>query len=95
MEMFTIVNIIHKLKLKQMNIKNQRKGVENKKQIILDTIEDLCSYFVLYDRQEDGNLSVEELNYAVDNKIITVDEMVKHFHDCLLSTFIKCDNRKE
>ena len=61
--------------------------MKNKRQIILDTIEDLCSNFVFYDRKEDEDLSVDELNYTVDNKIITVDEMVEHFKDCLLNTF--------
>ncbi len=61
--------------------------MEDKRQIILDTIEDLCSNFVFYDRKEDEDLSVEELNYAVDNEVITVEEIVEHFKDCLLNTF--------
>lgn len=59
------------------------------KQLILDAIEDLCSNFVFYDRKEDEDLSVDKLNDAVDNKIITVDEMVEHFKDCLLNTFVE------
>ena len=59
------------------------------KELILDAIEDLYSNFVFYDRIEDEDLSVEELNYAVDNEVITVEEIVEHFENCLLNTFEK------
>lgn len=61
--------------------------MEYVKQLILDAIEDLCSNFVFYDRKEDEDLSVKKLNKAVEDRIITVDEMVAHFEDCLLNTF--------
>ena len=57
------------------------------KQLILDRITDLCSNFVFYDRKEDEKLSINKLNKAVDDGVITVDEMVEHFKDCLLNTF--------
>ncbi len=63
--------------------------MEDVKQLILNAIEDLCSNFVFYDRKEDEDLSVEKLNKAVEDRIITVDEMVEHFEDCLLNTFEK------
>ena len=59
------------------------------KQLILDAIEDWCSNFVFYDRKEDEDLSINKLNKAVKDKIITVDEMVEHFKGCLLNTFKK------
>ena len=61
--------------------------MEDVKQLILDVIEDLCLDFVFYDRKEDEDLSVKKLNKAVEDRIITVDEMVEHFEDCLLNTF--------
>ena len=57
------------------------------KQLIFGAIEDLCSNFVFYDRKEDEKLSINKLNKAVKDRIITVAEMVKHFEDCLLNTF--------
>ena len=57
------------------------------KQLILDAIEDLCSNFVFYDRKEDEDLSINKLNKAVKDGIITVAEMVEHFENCLLNTF--------
>ena len=57
------------------------------KQLILDAIEDLCSNFVFYDRKGDENLSINKLNKAVKDGIITVAEMVEHFENCLLNTF--------
>jgi len=59
------------------------------KQLILDEIEDLCSNFVFYDRKSDENLSINKLNKAVKDGIITVAEMVEHFENCLLNTFEK------
>ena len=57
------------------------------KQIILDTIDDLCTDFLYYDRKEDEQLSMEQLNEAVKTKQITIDEMVSKFRTCLENTF--------
>ena len=57
------------------------------KQTILDTINDLCSSFLYYDRKEDEELSVEQLNLAVKNGDITIDEMVDEFRKHLENTF--------
>jgi|GEM_PF-5580059 len=59
------------------------------KQTILDTIKDLCSNFLYYDRKEDETLSHEELYEAVKNKEITIDEMVEEFRTCLENGFKK------
>ncbi len=58
-----------------------------KKQIILDTISDLCSDFLYYDRKGDEDLTIEELNYAVRNGEITIDEMVDEFRKNLINNF--------
>jgi hypothetical protein len=62
---------------------------ENKttREIIIDTISDLVGKFTFYDRKEDCYLSVEQLNTAVKNNEITIDEMVSEFRKHLESTF--------
>lgn len=57
------------------------------KQIILDKISDLCSDFLYYDRKNDADLSIEQLNEAVDKGIITIDEMVNEFRKHFSNTF--------
>ena len=57
------------------------------KQIILDTISDLATAFVYYDRKEDEDLSMDQLNYAVETGEITIDEMVAKFREELEATF--------
>lgn len=57
------------------------------KQIILNTISDLCSNFLYYDRKEDEDLTMEQLNEAVKNGEITIDEMVAEFRKHLQNTF--------
>ncbi len=59
------------------------------KQRILDAISDLCSDFLYYDRKEDDELSVTNLNNAVDSGEITIDEMVNEFRKHLENTFLK------
>lgn len=59
------------------------------KQIILDTISDLCSNFLYYDRKEDEDLSMDQLNDAVNTGVITIDEMVAQFRKKLEDTFPK------
>ncbi len=57
------------------------------KKIILDVISDLCSDFLYYDRKNDEDLSMEQLNEAVKNGEITIDEMVNEFRKNLENTF--------
>lgn len=59
------------------------------KQLIIDTISDLCGNFLYYDRKEDEELSVEDLNNAVKSGEITIDEMVAEFRKHLEETFSK------
>ncbi len=58
------------------------------KQKILGTISDLCSNFLYYDRKEDEELSTEQLNEAVKNGEVTIDEMVAEFRKNLENTFL-------
>ena len=57
------------------------------KQAILDTISDLCSNFLYYDRKVDESLTIEKLNEAVKLGEITIDEMVAEFKKHLENTF--------
>ncbi len=55
--------------------------------MIINRIEDLCSNFLYYDRKEDEDLSMEQLNEAVQKGEITIDEMVEVFKTNLENTF--------
>jgi hypothetical protein len=55
------------------------------RQTILDTVHDLVSNFAYYDRKGDENLSSDTLQKAVVQGVITVDEIVAFFHECLQS----------
>ena len=59
------------------------------KQKILNVINDMCSDFLYYDRKEDEYLSAEQLNNAVTNGEVTIDEMVSEFRKHLESEFNK------
>ncbi len=57
------------------------------KQLILDTISDLCASFLYYDRKEDEELSAKDIYESVKSGEITIDEMVdafrKHIEDTI------------
>jgi len=57
------------------------------KENIIATISDLCSDFLYYDRKEDEDLSMKQLNKAVADGEVTVDEMVSEFRKNLENTF--------
>lgn len=59
------------------------------KEMILNTIDDLCSDFTYYDRKEDEQLSMEQLDEAVKSGEITIDEMVERFRKNLEKTYTK------
>ena len=61
------------------------------KENILNKISDLCSNFLYYDRKE-SELTFEDLNDAVINKEITIDEMVAEFRKHLENTFKNSNN---
>jgi hypothetical protein len=50
---------------------------------IENTIKDLVSSFLYYDRKEDEELPVGEIERALDEGEITVDEIIKIFADSL------------
>jgi hypothetical protein len=56
------------------------------KETILATIGDLCADFLYYDRKEDEDLSADDLQEAIEDGIITIDEMVEEFRRILENT---------
>jgi hypothetical protein len=54
------------------------------KEYILATVKDLCADFLYYDRKEDEDLSDEDIEDAVKNGIITIDEIVETFREVLV-----------
>jgi len=57
------------------------------KQTILNAISDLSANFLYYDRKEDEELSMEQLNKAVADGEITIEEMTAEFRKHLENTF--------
>ena len=53
------------------------------KDLIKDTIDDLVSCFLYYDRKEDEDLPVGEIEKAISEGIITINEMVQVFSETL------------
>lgn len=64
------------------------------KQNILNTISDLCSDFLYYDRKEDESLSVDQLQESVESGIITIDEMVAEFRRHLENSFEDANKKR-
>ena len=56
-----------------------------KKQLILNTVTDLVSRFLYYDRKEDYELPRGAIEEAIDGGLITVDEIVSHFRKELIA----------
>ena len=56
----------------------------NIKESILLTVEDLVGSFMYYDRKEDEELGRGEIEAAIKNKDITVDDIVDQFRSSLL-----------
>ena len=53
------------------------------KELIFNTIEDLVTDFLYYDRREDEELSVGYIELAIEENEITIDEIIKCFSDNL------------
>lgn len=73
-------------------ISKERGGASNEKecriqnmdkQIILDTISDIVTDFLFYDRKEDEELPVGKIEECIKAGEITVKEIVDYFESCL------------
>ncbi len=55
------------------------------KERILGTVDDLVSSFLYYDRKEDEELRLGDIDVAIGNGDITIDEIVNKFRECVAS----------
>jgi hypothetical protein len=56
---------------------------KTRKEIILDTLDDMVSCLLFYDRKEDQELPLGAIEAAIREGEITVEEMVAKFDDAL------------
>ena len=54
------------------------------KQLILDNVDDLVSCFLYYDRKEDEDLSLGDIQKALNDGEITIKEIVCKFEERLI-----------
>jgi hypothetical protein len=57
---------------------------QNYKSLILGTVEDLVSKFLYYDRKNDEDLRVGDIDKAIENGYVSTDEIVEVFKEKLL-----------
>lgn len=57
------------------------------KEVILKEVETLAAKFVYYDRKEDEDLSMYDLDKAIRSGEITIDEIVNKFKETLISNY--------
>lgn len=51
----------------------------NRREVILATVSNLVADFLYYDRQDDKDLPMEEIEAAIREGDITADAIVEHF----------------
>lgn len=83
---FSEIKTISKINLRDEKLNKIFKHMRTK---ILNTISDLCTNFVYYDRKEDDELSISDLEDAVNSGLITIDEMVAEFRKNLEQSLLK------
>lgn len=52
----------------------------SRRQIILDTVEDLVSSLLYYDRTEDSQLGIGDIEDAINSNEITAEEILSKFN---------------
>ena len=60
---------------------------EEYKALILDSVSDLVSDFLYYDRKEDEELPVDKIEELIKDGVITVDEIIDKFTKELKKNF--------
>jgi len=63
--------------------------MKTRRELIEDTIQDLVGSFLYYDRKEDEDLSVREIENAIAEGEISVDEIVSLFRKFLTTNLPK------
>ena len=56
---------------------------EEIKKLILSTIEDLVGAFLYYDRQDDEELELGSIEAALEDGVVTYEEIMTTFGNCL------------
>lgn len=59
------------------------KGMTDKKEQILDAVDDLVASFLYYDRQNDEDLPVGEIEQALNRNSLTIEDIVIRFREGL------------
>ncbi len=54
---------------------------EKRRELILETVRDLVADFLYYDRKEDEELGPDEIDEAIDEGDLTIDEITEAFRD--------------
>ena len=62
---------------------------EETKEIIFGSVEDLVSNFLYYNRKEDEDLPVGKIEEFIENKTISIDELVERFRQALLENICR------
>ena len=57
--------------------------MKTKKEIILGTIDDLIAKFLYYDRKDDEDLRVYEIEKSIEAEEISLEEIKAKFCECL------------
>ena len=79
--------LIGPFKLKAMTVVS-KKSIQNENKMkdkILNTVSDLVTNFVYYDRREDETLNSEQLYQAIRKGVVSIDEITSRFRNELIS----------
>lgn len=57
----------------------------DQRRVILTTAKDLIRHFLYHDRKEDTELAPGEIESAIQQGVVTVDEILTVFHEALAS----------
>ena len=68
-----------KERLGEISIKIEKDNKDNLKNLIMANVSDLASDLLYYDRKEDEELGVGDIEKAIEDGVITVDEIVDKF----------------
>jgi hypothetical protein len=69
--------------MKGDSLKNLNSDAARLRKLILTTVGDCVIDFLLYDRKEDEELPQGAIEKAVADKIVTAEEIVWRFRECL------------
>lgn len=64
------------------------------KEYILDSIDDLCMNFFVYDRKNDEEMKFEDIQNAINSGEITIDDMVERFRVNCIDTLTDNDKKE-